>query len=483
MDNQSIVFVVARALVAEPTFAYGYNNLPYLWMGNRWEDVDGWLRALSASMHGLIRTGEFNSKSSRCFYNSMLSAWVSSARPVLELKPFGKCQGVPVEDGVLVISKDGSIEYALHDSANQNLHFLPVKMAEVNDEYVELTLGLRSNSLLENFLNSSLNDDQRDVLQQWFGLHLVVHRVGNPERMVYMHGLGGNGKGVVVGLLKALVTENAVGNLRLNDLSTASNLELLTGKLAMIGSESGPPVTDHEILKTIVSWESLNVNPKYRDPFSLRPTCLVTQASNLTPHFNDDSDAMVRRVIALNMTHKSGSLTRVVSLVTKIPELEYPLLVAWSLIGATRVIEAGTLIVPESVETYSARVVRPVRTVDRFLEVLEYGQFEISEDELYKAYSLHSKAQGLAIRPKSEFFEDIMLRLDRERILYMRRLKATGYEAQRYINEKQVHAVLVPALLAAKQINLFMGFRIAEGHFGQAIGQPIPASRRDVPAF
>src|SRR5450830_2100474 len=136
MDSQSIVFVVARALVAESTFAYGYNNRPYLWMGNRWEDVDDWLKAVSASMHGLIRTGEFSSKSSRCFYNSMLSAWVSCARPVLELKPFGKCKGVPVEDGVLVILEDGNIEVVPHDAANQNLHFLPVKTADVTDEYV-----------------------------------------------------------------------------------------------------------------------------------------------------------------------------------------------------------------------------------------------------------------------------------------------------------------------------------------------------------
>lgn len=483
MDSQSIVFVVSRALVAECTFAYGYNNRPYLWMGNRWEDVDGWLQAVSSSMHGLIRTGEFSSKSSRCFYNSMLSAWVSSARPVLELKPFGRCKGVPVEDGVLVILEDGSIDVAPHDAANENLHFLPVKTAEVTDEYVELALGLRSESLLENFLKSSLDSDQRDVLQAWAGLHLVVHRVGNPERMVYMYGLGGNGKGVVVGLLKALVSESAVANLQLNDLSVPSNLELLIGKMAMIGSESGPPVTDHEMLKTIVSWESMTVNPKYRDPFALRPTCLVTQASNQTPHFNDDSDAMVRRVIALHMTHKPGFSTHIVSLVTKIPALEYPLLVAWALMGAAKVMEAGTLLVPESVQAHSARVVRPVRTVDRFLEVLEYGQFEIAEDELYKAYCLHSKAQGLAIQPKAEFFDDIMVRLDREGTLYLRRAKATGYEVQRYVNERQAHVALVPALLGTKQINLFMGFRIGEGHFGPAIGQPIPASRRDVPEF
>jgi hypothetical protein len=36
---------------------------------------------------------------------------------------------------------------------------------------------------------------------------------------------------------------------------------------------------------------------------------------------------------------------------------------------------------------------------------------------------------------------------------------------------------------AAKGIDIFLGFRVAEGPFGPAIGQAIPNARRDVPPF
>ena len=51
----------------------------------------------------------------------------------------------------------------------------------------------------------------------------------------------------------------------------------LQHRLAMVGTE-GSPDTNSEVLKNLVSWEPLTVNPKYRDPFKLHPMCLVTQA-------------------------------------------------------------------------------------------------------------------------------------------------------------------------------------------------------------
>ena len=51
---------------------------------------------------------------------------------------------------------------------------------------------------------------------------------------------------------------DAVAALRLKDLTIPSNLELLIGKMAMIGAE-GSPETDNEMLKTIVESYELNV--------------------------------------------------------------------------------------------------------------------------------------------------------------------------------------------------------------------------------
>ena len=510
LDATSVAFVLSKTIAHTNILSYGYNNAPYLWQGNRWVLEDSWMKTLSHSMHGLMRTGEYSSKASKCFYNTMRSAWLSSGRPALELKAFGKCLGVPLKNGVLnviphehlkKIPVDELREHPAlwdyetdspkaldkdifsgdpHQPSNGSMHVLPVSVMDVISEASALVSNERDDSLLLSFLRSSLDPDQRITLQRWFGLHLVVHRVGNLQKMLFMYGPGGNGKGVIVGLLRALLTDDAVATLNLKDLTVSSNLEMLVGKLAMIGSE-GKAETDNELLKTLVAWEIINVNPKYRDPFQLLPQCLVTQASNPPPHFDDDSDAMVRRVIALEMLHQPKN--PIVGLVDRIKKDEYALLVAWAMQGALDVLRAGTIVVPDTVVTHSAHIVRPIRAVDRFFTLLEQGNFEIADDELYAACTLSSKRQGLAISPKSEFIDDMCLRLERAGITYLRRAKAVGYPAQRHINEQQKLVALVPQLLEAKSADLFLGFRISEGQFGPAIGQVIPGSRRDVPVF
>lgn len=481
-DIYSLVDATATALVNQATFSYGCDSRPYLWNGSYWEEVDTWLMGLSISMHRRIRSGELHSRNSPCFYNTVRSIWRSSDREELTLQPFGKCRGIPLKDCVLEIADDGIVSSSPHNPENHNLHRLPVEFDDVIGEYIESDQGYKSESILTAFLMSSLTPEQRITLQRWFGLHLVVHRIANPEKMLYMSGAGGNGKGVVINLLRALVTDASVASLRLRDLKTSSNLEMLSGKLAMVGGEASPD-TDQELLKAIVSWEELNVNPKYRDPFGLTPRCLVTQASNHAPQFNDDSDAMARRAIVLTMENQPSNSNKIAGLGDLIKEREYALLVAWSVYGAQEIIRAGTIELPESIASYSSAAVRPVRTVDRFIEVLEFGSFEVADDELYQAYSIFTKSQGLAIQPKSEFFKELERRLTRAGRMFVRRSKVTGYTAQAYLNERAQKVAFVPALLSATQIKVIFGLRISEGHFGPAIGQPIPGWRRDLPPF
>lgn len=482
LDAHTVAFVVAQAMSKLTTLAYGYNNQPYLWDGTHWVNADDWMKTLSLSMNGLIRTGQLMGKSSRCFYTTMLSTWFSLNRAPMVLKPFGKCRGVPTQEGVLFFEEDGKKGFVFHQPDHQNLHVLPVSAMDVLREYTELWHGRRDDSLLMKFLRSSLNEDQIATLRRWFGLHLVVHEVGNPQKMLYMWGPGGNGKGVVVGLLRGLLTDAAVATLRLKDLRVPSNLELLVGKLAMIGSE-GSPETDDSLLKTITAWEGITVNPKYRDPFEILPTCLITQSSNPPPHFDDDSDAMVRRVVVLHMTYQPQGHERVVNLAERILKDEYALLVAFALRGAEEVSLARTFEVPTTVAEYSATVVRPIRPVDRFTELIEFGNFEVADDELYEAFRLMCLKHRLPLLPPAEFQVELVSRLERSGKLFLRRTKVKGYAPQVHINDKGERVFLVPQLAAAEEMKLYFGLRIAEGPYGPPIGQVISTTRRGLPAF
>jgi Family of unknown function (DUF5906) len=480
-EAADIAMATAQAIVRTRGVAFGYNNQPYLWRGNRWVNSDRWLKALSLSVNVLLRTGRHVNRQSHSVYNFVYDMWAAKCECPMDLKPFGRCEGIPVEDCVIVIDAAGQPNFVPHSPDHENLHVLPVQSHEVSHEYLEMQMGQREQSLLFRFLESSLTEDQRVTLRRWFGLHLVVHRVGNPEKLLYMFGPGGNGKGVVTGLLRALITTDAVATLRLKDLLISSNLELLIGKLSMIGTENKPE-TDNNILKTLTSWEPITVNPKYRDPFEVRAQCLITQASNPAPHFDDDSDAMVRRVIALDMQFQPGA-DRIVGIADKVALLEYPLLVAWALQGAAEVVADGTITVPPAIVESSARVVRPVRAIDRFMGQLEFGPWEVAEDELYQAYCITCAKQRLTLRPRGEFVDELRTRLTREGKVFERREKAVGYNPAVAINDRGERGLLVPQLHGVKSVTIYLGLRIAEGPYGGPIGQPIPATRRGLPSF
>lgn len=476
-----VAHVVAQAMASLPDLAYGVNRKPYLWSGAHWADVDDWAMSLSLAMARLIGTPRHNGRTSNCFYNALLDAWLDvRGDQLLPLQPFGTCMGVPVQDGVVAMRDDGAIAVDRSDPSHGNLHVLPVSAQAVFDAWMDLGNGLADDSLLMRFLRSSLNPDQVCLLRRWFGLHLVLHRVANPEKLLFMHGAGGNGKGVVLRLLRALVTDAAVAPLRLQDLRISSNLEKLVGAISMIGAE-GNAVTDRELLKTLVSWEPINVNPKYRDPFTLDPRCLVTQASNPDPSFDDDSDGMVRRVIALHMTRQPGPDEKVLGLADKICATEYPLLVAWALQGAGEVLRAGTIEIPESVATHSERVVRPVRPVDRFVDLLEFGPYEVAADELYAAFRLMCERQKLPLTPKKQFFLDLDERLRRSATEFETRTKVRDIELSSHINDRGEVLLIAPQLQGAVEMNAWFGLRVAEGNFGGAVGHPVKRHRRGLP--
>ena len=482
LDNKTVVQFVAQELVKNPNLAYGANGVPYLWVGNHWKDANGWAEKLSDSMHSLIRTGELRSNGAACFYNSLKWKWSASQNRDLPLKAFGVCKGIPLRDGVMSISEDGIPSVTPHEPEQLNLHFLPTTCQEVSDAFVELEAGMQDNSMLMRFLRSSLTADQIVTVRRWFGMHLVFNRIQNPEKLMYFYGSGGNGKSVIVNLLQGLLTPDAIAAVTLDDLRTPANVERLVGKMAMIGTE-GAAKTDcsvNEILKRIVSRENINVNPKYRDPFNLMPECLVTQASNKAPQFDDDSEAMVRRVIALQLEYTPTEHEKILGIAERVRSGdEYPLLVAFALQGAMEIMAAGTIEIPDSVKDASEAAVRPVRTVDRFIDTLETGNYEVADEELYVSYSLMCKKQGLKLMPRKEFLRDLEVRLGRRGYIFQHRLKAKHYVPQAQINERGIRLLLAPQLREAPNVDIFLGIRIRDVEHGLPVGGPIHHSRRD----
>lgn len=510
LDRTSLAILISQRMAKDAHFGFGRDQMPYRWTGNHWELVEKWMASLDYSMHVLVRTG-LNNRDSSLRTESMAAWQAMSQYPSdgLDLRAFGSCPGIPFSDVVLLLPHRGRLALELskdvyktvsHQPENMNLRVLPVTFDEVhasfeltpipdwsieNDTKMEqLCKQPFDNSLTWRFFESTLEGAQRVQLQRWFGFHLVSHLYPNPEKMMYLWGDGANGKSQILWLLRGLVSADACAELRLSDLKHSPNLEMIVGKLAMLGSEANTN-TELERLKSLISKEPQGVNPKYRDPYSFVPDCLITQASNKPPRFSEQSDAMARRVVSLHLKKSfSNSAIKVQDIAKRIIEEEYTYLVAFALRGLVSVSYKGEYTVLDSIARESEEKVGEGNPFEVFAEEIEYGPFEVAHKELHRYYLNWCRTSGGNVNASS--MKELLDQLERIAKKDDRKIKrdarSTQYNLSYWYDAQQKRIAVAPELQETKKPEVVRGLRINNRN-GLLIGQPLPAGSRDAELF
>jgi hypothetical protein len=486
-DKTSIVVMLAQEMSRDKNFGFGRDQLPYRWTGNHWMPVERWLTSLDYSMHALIRTAVNRRMTSDSLAFEALSAWqANSTYPLegLDLRAFGDCPGIPFSDNVLTLSP-GSWKVEPHAAKYFNTRVLSLNANTAGECYIGMSMGSYDDLMLVKFLRSTLDEEQQIVFRRWLGYHLVSGRIPNAEKMLYLWGSGGNGKSQLLWLIRSLLGIDACAELRLPDLRVSANIEKLVGKVAMIGSEATTG-TDLETLKSLISREPLNCNPKYRDPFTVTPECLVSQSSNYPPEFGEKSDAMMRRTVALHL--KSSFLddsTRKEDIAQAIIKEEYALLVGLALWGAEELIDAGRFFIPAAITQQSNEAVAGGNQVHDLADVLEFGPYEIAMPELYDCYVRWCRDEGRTrnMMPRKTLLAEVERLAGSRKRIVMQHKKATHYEPQHWVDDIGHRALVHPKLTELSRIDIICGVRVRADAFGAAVGQAIPASRQRAHLF
>jgi putative DNA primase/helicase len=137
-------------------------------------------------------------------------------------------------------------------------------------------------------------DDKIKLLQEFMGYALTANC--QYERSLILVGSGGNGKSVILELLKALLGPNNVAAVQPNQLDNRFHLAHLDGKLANIITEIPKgSVIDDAKYKALVSGEMITADHKYGKPFDFEPYATLFIAANHLPHTKDFSHAFFRR--------------------------------------------------------------------------------------------------------------------------------------------------------------------------------------------
>jgi putative DNA primase/helicase len=202
----------------------------------------------------------------------------------------------------------------------------------------------------EHFLRQIWPDDPETInaLQEWFGY--VLSGRTDQQKILLIKGPSRSGKGTIARVLKELVGRENLAGPTLAGLGSNFGLSSLLGKpLAVIsdarlsGHDGGQVV---ERLLTISGEDTIDIDRKFRDPWTGKlPTRLMILTNEL-PSFGDSSGVIARRFVVLNMT-VSWLGKEDTGLTDRLSE-EMPGILNWALDGLARLEHKGRITEPRS---------------------------------------------------------------------------------------------------------------------------------------
>jgi P4 family phage/plasmid primase-like protien len=153
------------------------------------------------------------------------------------------------------------------------------------------------------FLERNLEGDAERValLREFFGYCLVKTTDG--QTCLILHGPGGNGKSVVLAVLRAVLGAGNVATVPLEHFAQRFAMAQTLGKLANVCPEVGElDRTAEGTIKSYIAGDPMFFEKKGKDGFTAPPTARLVVATNNIPRFADKSEGVWRRLLILPMT-------------------------------------------------------------------------------------------------------------------------------------------------------------------------------------
>ncbi|MFD6494009.1 phage/plasmid primase, P4 family [Streptomyces sp. NPDC060188] len=202
----------------------------------------------------------------------------------------------------------------------------------------------------ERFLAQLWPDDPDTIaaLQEWFGY--VLSGRTDQQKILLIVGPSRSGKGTIARVLKALVGKENLAGPTLAGLGTNFGLSTLIGKSLAIISDARLSGNDNsqvvERLLTISGDDTIDIDRKFREPWTGRVPSRLMILSNELPHFGDSSGVIANRFILLSM--RVSWLGKEDPTLTDRLTAEMPGILNWALDGLARLQRNGRITQPPS---------------------------------------------------------------------------------------------------------------------------------------
>jgi putative DNA primase/helicase len=237
-----------------------------------------------------------------------------------------------------------------------------------------------------------------NFLQEFAGYALTTEITH--ELAVWLFGPPGSGKSTFIAGLAAMLGHRA-GILGLADLERSRfTLADLPGKTLVVASEQPSSyLASTNTLNAIISGEPIQVERKYRDPFTVIPRAKVCWAMNELPRVADANSGLFRRVKvvtfpALAENERDPKIKHAI-------EQEGAGILNWALEGLRRLKERGHFEVPAGVEDATKQFRENNDVPALFIDdrCVRGTDFEVAAAKLYREYKYWCEENGH--RPQS----------------------------------------------------------------------------------
>ena len=237
-----------------------------------------------------------------------------------------------------------------------------------------------------------------NFLQEFAGYALTTEMTH--ELAVWLFGPPGSGKSTFIAGLAAMLGHRA-GILGLADLERSRfTLADLPGKTLVVASEQPSSyLASTNTLNAIISGEPIQVERKYRDPFTVIPRAKVCWAMNELPRVADANSGLFRRVKvvafpALGEDERDPKIKHAI-------ETEGAGILNWALEGLRRLKKRGHFEVPAGVEDATKQFRENNDVPALFIEdrCVQGTNFEVAAAKLYREYKYWCEENGH--RPQS----------------------------------------------------------------------------------
>ena len=154
------------------------------------------------------------------------------------------------------------------------------------------------------FLHDVLDKDSVQFLIEWIGYMMLPYT--DTDKMVFLYGTGGNGKGVLINIIQHLLGADNITNMSLNDLEEDKFARAhLYGKLANVcGDIDNRIIENTGIIKSLTGGDFVYAQFKGIDGFNFRSFAKLMFSANELPMSKDKTEGWFRRMFILPFNKK-----------------------------------------------------------------------------------------------------------------------------------------------------------------------------------